>query len=116
VDTGSVGGHHPPLLNDRKESHNRGTIADLIISLLTVCLAALLIKGKTNKTSLANVDNVPRARFEYSTRPLTFAAALAGLAFSASPVFAQSEGGEANLRLPDLSDVTFFAALTATDY
>jgi len=42
---------------------------------------------------------------------LTFAAALAGLAFSASPAFAQSEGGEANLRLPDLSDVTFFGGI-----
>ena len=42
---------------------------------------------------------------------LTFAAALAGLAFSAAPVFAQSEGGEASLRLPDLSDVTFFGGI-----
>jgi K(+)-stimulated pyrophosphate-energized sodium pump len=42
---------------------------------------------------------------------LTFAAVLAGLAFSASPAFAQSEGGEANLRLPDLSDVTFFGGI-----
>jgi hypothetical protein len=30
VDTGSVGGHQSRrYLNDRKESHNRGTIADL---------------------------------------------------------------------------------------
>src|SRR6266511_2733278 len=42
---------------------------------------------------------------------LTLAAAIASLAFSASPVFAQSEGGEANLRLPDLSDVTFFGGI-----
>jgi K(+)-stimulated pyrophosphate-energized sodium pump len=42
----------------------------------------------------------------------TAAAALAGFAFYASPVFAQShEGGEANLILPDLSDVTFFGGI-----
>jgi K(+)-stimulated pyrophosphate-energized sodium pump len=85
-----------------------------IISLLTVCLAASLIRKKTNNNmgaaglfhrglSLLN----SRAR----RQALTFAAALAGLAFSASPVFAQSEGGEANLRLPDLSDVTFFGSI-----
>jgi K(+)-stimulated pyrophosphate-energized sodium pump len=43
---------------------------------------------------------------------LTAAAMLAGIAFYSSPVFAQShEGGEANLILPDLSDVTFFGGI-----
>ncbi|MDQ2974093.1 MAG: sodium-translocating pyrophosphatase [Acidobacteriota bacterium] len=37
---------------------------------------------------------------------------LAGIAFYASPVFAQShEGGEASLILPDLSNVTFFGGI-----
>ncbi|HEY6232446.1 MAG TPA: sodium-translocating pyrophosphatase [Pyrinomonadaceae bacterium] len=42
---------------------------------------------------------------------LTFAAALAGLAVSASPAFGQHSGGEANLILPDLADVTFFGGI-----
>jgi K(+)-stimulated pyrophosphate-energized sodium pump len=85
-----------------------------IISLLTVCLAALLLRKKTN-------NNIGTGRFFsgglslLSSRArrhgLTFAAAVAGLAFSAAPVFAQSEGGEANLRLPDLADVTFFGGI-----
>jgi K(+)-stimulated pyrophosphate-energized sodium pump len=83
-----------------------------IISLLTVCLAASLIKKRTNK--IMNTDFSSRLLLLTSRarrHGLTLAAAIAGLAFSASPVFAQSEGGEANLRLPDLSDVTFFGGI-----
>jgi K(+)-stimulated pyrophosphate-energized sodium pump len=82
-----------------------------IISLLTVCLAALLIEKRTNK----NMNTGFPRRLSLSSRArrhgLTLAATLAGLTFTASPVFAQSEGGEANLRLPDLSDVTFFGGI-----
>ncbi|MEO7971659.1 MAG: sodium/proton-translocating pyrophosphatase, partial [bacterium] len=43
---------------------------------------------------------------------LTVASVLAGIAFFAVPTFAQPrEGGEANLKLPDLSEVTFFGGL-----
>jgi len=85
-----------------------------IISLLTVCLAALLIRKKTNNNmGSAGLFQRGLSLLNWRARrhTLTFAAALAGLAFSASPVFAQSEGGEANLRLPDLSDVTFFGGI-----
>jgi len=84
------------------------------ISLLTVCLAALLIRKKTNNNmGSAGLFQRGLSLLNWRARrhTLTFAAALAGLAFSASPVFAQSEGGEANLRLPDLSDVTFFGGI-----
>ena len=48
---------------------------------------------------------------------LTFAGALLGLAVSTSTAFGQSHsGGEANLILPDLSDVTFLGALTVTTF
>ena len=83
-----------------------------IISLLTVCLAALLIKKKANKNMNPSFSR-PLSLLSSRARRhgLTLAAAIASLAFSASPVFAQSEGGEANLRLPDLSDVTFFGGI-----
>ncbi len=83
-----------------------------IISLLTVCLAALLIKKKANKDMNPSFSR-PLSLFSSRARRqgLTLAAAIASLAFSASPVFAQSEAGEANLRLPDLSDVTFFGGI-----
>ena len=43
---------------------------------------------------------------------LTFAVALALLGVGASPTFAQSHwGGEANLILPDLSQVDFFGGI-----
>jgi K(+)-stimulated pyrophosphate-energized sodium pump len=85
-----------------------------IISLLTVCLAASLIRKKTNNnmgTGRLFPGGLSLLNSRARRHTLTFAAALAGLAFSASPVFAQSEGGEANLRLPDLSDVTFFGGI-----
>jgi K(+)-stimulated pyrophosphate-energized sodium pump len=106
----------PPLLNDRERNHTIVEISLIaIISLLTVCLAALIIRKKSNN----NMSTAPlsstgltlhssRARSVRRTA-LTFAAALAGLAVSASPTFAQSHsGGEANLILPDLSSVSFF--------
>ncbi|MEP6717817.1 MAG: sodium-translocating pyrophosphatase [bacterium] len=43
---------------------------------------------------------------------LTVASVLASIAFYAAPTFAQArEGGEANLKLPDLSEVIFFGGL-----
>ncbi|HEY0430509.1 MAG TPA: sodium/proton-translocating pyrophosphatase, partial [Pyrinomonadaceae bacterium] len=80
-----------------------------IISLLTVCLAALSISLLKNTPSAGILS-----RFSAQTRrirrvALTAGAALAGLAVSATPTFAQSHaGGEANLILPNLSDVSFF--------
>jgi K(+)-stimulated pyrophosphate-energized sodium pump len=83
-----------------------------IISLLTVCLAALVIKKKTNKNMSTGFARRLSLLTSRARRPvLTLAAGVSSLAFSASTVFAQSEGGEANLRLPDLSDVTFLGGI-----
>ena len=81
-----------------------------IISLLTVCLAALLIKKKPSNNLGNDVFSITATHARRVRRlGLTFVAALAGLAFSAAPTFGQSHaGGEASLILPDLSDVTFF--------
>jgi K(+)-stimulated pyrophosphate-energized sodium pump len=81
-----------------------------IISLLTVCLAALLFKKTTNRNAVAGIVSPSSARTRRLRRTvLSFAATLASLAFSASPTFAQAHaGGEASLILPNLSDVTFF--------
>ncbi|MDQ6652237.1 MAG: sodium-translocating pyrophosphatase [Acidobacteriota bacterium] len=58
------------------------------------------------------VSLLTAAARRFRRRALTFAATLAGLAVYASPTFAQSrEGGESNLILPDLSDVTFFGGI-----
>ncbi len=84
-----------------------------IISLLTVCLAALLVKKKP----LNNVRNGALslvATHARRVRRIGFSAvaALAGLTVSASTAFAQSHGGgEASLILPDLNDVTFFGGI-----
>ena len=80
-----------------------------IISLLTVCLAALSISlfKNTNKAGILSRFSAQTRRIRRTA--LTVGAALAGLAVSATPAFAQSHaGGEANLILPNLSDVTFF--------
>jgi K(+)-stimulated pyrophosphate-energized sodium pump len=86
-----------------------------IISLLTVCLAALLIRKKNNNNmGIGHLSPDSLSSFDVRARRLrrtglTFAAAVAGLAVSASPTFAQSHaGGEASLILPNLSDVSFF--------
>jgi K(+)-stimulated pyrophosphate-energized sodium pump len=80
------------------------------ISLLTVCLAALLIRKKTNNNASAGILSLVSARTRRISRTgLTFATALAGLAVSAAPTFAQSHsGGEANLILPNLANESFF--------
>lgn len=92
------------------------------ISLLTVCLAALLIGKKTNHSSVtARVSSISmlsygaglflRAR-RIRRLGLTCVTTLAGLAVYAAPAFAQThEGGETNLILPNLSDVTFFGGI-----
>lgn len=84
-----------------------------IISLLTVCLVALLLKRNTNNNAGTGILSLVSARTRRIRRTgLTFATALAGLAVSAAPTFAQSHaGGEANLILPNLSDVTFFGGI-----
>ena len=82
----------------------------LIISLLPFCVAALLIRKKMNN----KMTTAPWVLLSPSIRrfSLSFAAGLIGLAAYASPTFAQSrEGGEANLVLPDLSQVTFFGGI-----
>ena len=81
-----------------------------IISLLTACLAALLITKKTNKTRAVTRTVFSSRMRRLRHTALSCAAAVAGLLVSASPTFAQ-EGGEANLRLPDLADVTFFGGI-----
>jgi K(+)-stimulated pyrophosphate-energized sodium pump len=84
-----------------------------IISLLSVCLAALLVRRKTIKnmgTKLFTQLNSQTRRLRQAG--LTLLAALAGLAVSASPALGQSHaGGEASLILPDLSSVTFFGGI-----
>ncbi|HEY6805866.1 MAG TPA: sodium-translocating pyrophosphatase [Pyrinomonadaceae bacterium] len=76
-----------------------------IISLLVVCSAVLL-------TKMAN-RNGQKSLLASKIRPvlITAGAALTTLAF-ALPTYAQAEGGEASLELPDLSKVTFFNGLT----
>jgi K(+)-stimulated pyrophosphate-energized sodium pump len=86
-----------------------------IISLLAVCSAALLIK-KTMKTLQIKGLGIPtlslaqRLRSSMLARILPAVAGLFALAAGASPVFAapSEAGGEASLKLPDLSSVTFF--------
>jgi len=84
-----------------------------IISLLTVCLAALLIKKKSINNLTAGAASLVSTHARRIRRTgLTFFGALAGLAVSTSTAFGQSHsGGEANLILPDLSDVTFFGGI-----
>jgi len=76
-----------------------------IISLLVVCSAVLLFK----QSSLSGRLSLLFSKF----RPVLFAlgAAATTLVF-ALPTYAQHEGGEASLELPDLSSVTFFNTLT----
>ena len=80
------------------------------ISLLAVCLAALLI-NKNMKITQSRFSSVLTR-----TRHFTFtgAAVVFALLAGASPVLAQSHeaGGEASLKLPDLSSVTFFSGIT----
>ena len=79
------------------------------ISLLSVCLAVFAMEKKVVLEGLVrrSLGSSRAAR-----AGLTVAAALAGIAFYAAPTFAQShQGGEANLKLPDLSEVTFFGGL-----
>jgi len=75
------------------------------ISLLVVCSAVLLFKKAAHNETLSLVA----AKF----RPALIAigAAVTTMAF-ALPTYAQREGGEANLELPDLSSVRFFNGLT----
>ena len=78
-----------------------------IISLLAVCLAALLI---TN--SMKNTNKISRGVAAFRRYAFTAVAGVVALLAGASPVFAQShEGGEASLKLPDLSDVIFVGGM-----
>ncbi len=82
------------------------------ISLLTVCLAALLTGKKTNNSMTQRLSSLSASARRIRQRSLTLAATLVGIAVCASPTLAQSrEGGESNLILPDLSDVTFFGGI-----
>jgi len=81
-----------------------------LISLLSVCLAALIIKNAMNHN--VHIRGYSSISFRVRRSALRLAAVVAGLALFASPTFAQShEGGEANLILPDLSRVTFFGGI-----
>ena len=75
------------------------------ISLLVVCSAVLLFKKAARNETLSLVA----AKF----RPALIAigAAVTTMAF-ALPTYAQREGGEASLELPDLSSVRFFNGMT----
>ncbi len=79
------------------------------ISLLFFCAAVPVIKQLVNNRANAG----ERSSLASRLRPLLSpAAAVAGLLLLASPAFAQShEGGEASLKLPDLSAVKFFGGV-----
>jgi K(+)-stimulated pyrophosphate-energized sodium pump len=76
-----------------------------IISLLVVCSAVLLLKRASRDGRLSLVATKLRPAF------IGAGAAITTLVF-ALPTYAQHEGGEANLELPDLSSVTFFNGVT----
>jgi K(+)-stimulated pyrophosphate-energized sodium pump len=79
------------------------------ISLLFFCAAAPMIKHLVNNRTNASERSFLASRFR---RLLSPAIAVAGLLLLASPTIAQShEGGEANLHLPDLSEVKFFGGI-----
>jgi K(+)-stimulated pyrophosphate-energized sodium pump len=81
-----------------------------LISLLSVCSAALLIKNGMDQS--VHIRRYSPISLRVRRSVFTLAAVVAGLALYASPTFAQSrEGGEANLILPDLSRVTFFGGI-----
>jgi len=79
------------------------------VSLLSVCLAVFAMEKKVMRGDrLRRALSTSRA----ARAALTVASVLAGIAFYAVPTFAQPrEGGEANLKLPDLSEVTFFGGI-----
>src|SRR6185295_18378153 len=67
----------------------------------------MLLLKNTNSAVILSRFSAATRRFRRAA--LTIAATLAGLAVSATPAFAQSHaGGEANLILPNLSEVSFF--------
>ena len=76
-----------------------------IISLLVVCSAVLLIKKASGSGHLSLLASRLRPIF------IAIGAAVTTLAF-ALPTYAQHEGGEANLELPDLSSVSFFNGIS----
>jgi K(+)-stimulated pyrophosphate-energized sodium pump len=76
-----------------------------IISLLVVCSAVLLLKRASLDGRLSLIATKLRPAF------IGAGAAITTLVF-ALPTYAQHEGGEANLELPDLSSVTFFNGVT----
>jgi len=76
-----------------------------VISLLSVCAATFLIRKNMN------TERLPLLSRRVGRFALFLASSLAGLAVCASPTFAQSHGGESNLVLPDLSQVTFFGGI-----
>ncbi len=78
-----------------------------IISLLAVCSAALIIKR-----AMKNTNQISKGWAAVRRSALTVAAGAFALLLGASPVLAQShEGGEASLKLPDLSDVIFIGGM-----
>ncbi len=83
------------------------------VSLLSVCLAVFAMEKKVITRGSVRRTLVPFGGSSRAARAaLTVASVLAGIAFFAVPTFAQPrEGGEANLKLPDLSEVTFFGGL-----
>ena len=76
-----------------------------IISLLVVCSAVLLTKKAKQNGRLSMI--VSRIR-----PVLITAGAVLTTLFLALPTYAQHEGGEASLELPDLRSVTFFNSLS----
>jgi K(+)-stimulated pyrophosphate-energized sodium pump len=84
----------------------------LVISLLSVCLAAFLFQDNI-KRNMGNNMNLIVSLFAWARRlALILAVNAVAIAAGAAPAFAQSrEGGEASLKLPDLSSVTFLGGM-----
>ena len=76
-----------------------------IISLLVVCSAVLLSKQASKNGRLSFLIS------KFRPAIVAFGAAVTTLA-AALPTYAQHQGGEASLELPDLNSVTFFNGLT----
>jgi K(+)-stimulated pyrophosphate-energized sodium pump len=76
-----------------------------VVSLLVVCSAALFFKQASRNGRLSLLVS------KYRPVLIAIGTAATTLAF-ALPTYAQHEGGEASLELPDLSSVTFFNGIT----
>jgi K(+)-stimulated pyrophosphate-energized sodium pump len=86
-----------------------------IISLLSVCLAVCLLNNRIKRNQGMNMDRINTFAARARRWALTLAAGAVAIAAAAPSTFAAPEGGEANLKLPDLSTVKFLQGLGGID-